>query len=105
MSVELIVPSAGESITQVYIGPWHKKPGEVVQKGEAVVDLETEKATIELPAPESGRLTKILFEQGEIVDVGAVIGYIEAGEIADTSVPEATAPAPAVPPVDRKSVV
>src|SRR5215510_9787392 len=77
MSVELKVPIVGESITEVEIGGWLKKQGEVVQKDEPVVTLESEKATVELPAPETGTLTQVLKQKGEVAKVGEVIGYLE----------------------------
>src|SRR5882762_11677011 len=77
MSLELKVPTVGESITEVEIGGWLKKQGEVVQKDEPVVTLESEKATVELPAPEAGTITQVLKQKGEVAKVGEVIAYLE----------------------------
>jgi len=77
MSLELKVPTVGESITEVEIGGWLKKQGEVVQKDEPVVTLESEKATVELPAPETGTITQILKQKGEVAKVGEVIAILE----------------------------
>ena len=77
MALELKVPEVGESITEVEIGDWLKKPGEAVQKDEPVVTLESEKATVELPAPEAGTITKVLKQKGEVAKVGEVIAYLE----------------------------
>jgi 2-oxoglutarate dehydrogenase E2 component (dihydrolipoamide succinyltransferase) len=77
MALELKVPVVGESITEVEIGGWLKKQGEVVQKDEPVVTLESEKATIELPAPEAGTITQVLKQKGEVAKVGEVIAYLE----------------------------
>src|SRR5882724_5781470 len=77
MSLELKVPTVGESITEVEIGDWLKKQGEVVQKDEPVVTLESEKATVELPAPEAGTITQVLKQKGEVAKVGEVIAYLE----------------------------
>jgi 2-oxoglutarate dehydrogenase E2 component (dihydrolipoamide succinyltransferase) len=77
MSLELKVPTVGESITEVEIGGWLKKQGEVVQKDEPVVTLESEKATVELPAPETGTITQVLKQKGEVAKVGEVIAYLE----------------------------
>src|SRR2546423_3198359 len=77
MPIELKIPQVGESITEVEIGAWLKRQGEVVQKDEPVVTLESEKATVELPAPESGTVAQILKQQGEVAKVGEVIGYLE----------------------------
>jgi 2-oxoglutarate dehydrogenase E2 component (dihydrolipoamide succinyltransferase) len=77
MPVELIVPSVGESITEVEIGDWLKKQGEVVMEDEPVVIIETEKVSVELPAPTTGTITKLVKQTGEKASVGDVIGYME----------------------------
>ncbi len=77
MAVELKIPSAGESITEVQIGSWLKDEGDFVELDESVVELETDKASMELPAPARGVLSKILKRSGEIVPIGTVIGLIE----------------------------
>jgi 2-oxoglutarate dehydrogenase E2 component (dihydrolipoamide succinyltransferase) len=78
MAIELKVPPVGESITEVEIGDWLKGKGESVTKDDPVVTLESEKATIELPAPESGTLTTILKEKGQVAAIGEVIGLMDA---------------------------
>src|SRR5207253_1725511 len=83
MAIELKVPSVGESITEVEIGDWLKAEGEAVAKDENVVVIESEKATVELPAPAAGKLTKIHKKQGESAKVGDVIGEIEEGAPAE----------------------
>src|SRR5215813_11508182 len=77
MPVELVVPSVGESITEVEIGDWLKKQGEAVNQDDPVVVIETEKVTVELPAPASGTVTSVLKKKGDKASVGDVIGYIE----------------------------
>jgi len=77
MPVELVVPSVGESITEVEIGDWLKNPGEQIHQDEPVVVIETEKVTVELPAPASGTLTTTLKHKGDKATVGDVIGYME----------------------------
>ena len=77
MPVELVVPSVGESITQVEIGDWLKSPGDAVAQDDPVVVIETDKVTVELPAPASGTITKMLKKKGEKAAVGDVIGYME----------------------------
>ena len=77
MPVELVVPSVGESITEVEIGDWLKNPGELLRQDEPVVVIETDKVTVELPAPTSGTLTTMLKRKGEKASVGDVIGYME----------------------------
>jgi 2-oxoglutarate dehydrogenase E2 component (dihydrolipoamide succinyltransferase) len=79
MSLDLKVPAVGESITEVEIGDWLKKEGDFVRKDETIAVLETEKATVELPSPESGKLSKILKQKGATAKVGEVIAQIEAG--------------------------
>lgn len=79
MPVELRVPSAGESISEVRIGAWRKAEGDYVRMDEVVVELETDKAAMELPAPASGTLGRILAPEGADASVGDVIGLIEEG--------------------------
>jgi 2-oxoglutarate dehydrogenase E2 component (dihydrolipoamide succinyltransferase) len=79
MAIELKVPALGESVTEVEIGDWLKKPGEMVQRDEPVVVLESEKASMELPAPASGKISQVLKKRGDTAVVGEVIAYLEAG--------------------------
>jgi 2-oxoglutarate dehydrogenase E2 component (dihydrolipoamide succinyltransferase) len=80
MAVELKIPSAGESITEVQIGTWLKNEGDYVERDESVVEIETDKASMELPAPVGGILARRLKQAGDIVPVGAVIALIEEAE-------------------------
>lgn len=80
MAVELKVPQSGESITEVQIGEWRKAVGERVERDEVLVDIETDKAAMELPAPVSGVLAKIVKGAGEEAGVGEVIALINEGE-------------------------
>ena len=96
MAVELRVPSAGESITEVQIGAWLKPEGAYVERDEAVVEIETDKASMELPAPVSGFLTKHVRQAGEVVPVGTVIALIEEAERPTTPLPAHVAPPPGV---------
>jgi 2-oxoglutarate dehydrogenase E2 component (dihydrolipoamide succinyltransferase) len=77
MAIELKVPEVGESITEVEIGEWLKAPGQTVRKDEPVVTLESEKATVELAAPESGTLKQVLKEKGATAKIGEIIGYLD----------------------------
>lgn len=86
MSVELRVPSSGESIAEVYIGTWRKAEGDVVTAGETIVELETDKAALELPSPVSGKLVKILKAEGEAAEIDEVIAIIEEGAEGTASV-------------------
>ncbi|HEX4414487.1 MAG TPA: 2-oxoglutarate dehydrogenase complex dihydrolipoyllysine-residue succinyltransferase [Lacipirellulaceae bacterium] len=95
MSIELKIPEVGESVREVQIGRWLKREGDVVALDENVVELETDKASMELPAPAAGVLGKILKREGDMVTVGDVIGYVENGDAAKTNTPAPAAPAPA----------
>ncbi|MDB6028246.1 MAG: 2-oxoglutarate dehydrogenase, subunit, dihydrolipoamide succinyltransferase [Verrucomicrobiales bacterium] len=77
MPIELKVPSVGESITEVEIGDWLTREGDFIEKDKNVAVIETEKATVELPSPISGNITKILKRKGETAKVGEVIALIE----------------------------
>src|SRR5262245_19970273 len=77
MPVNLVVPSVGESITEVEIGDWLKQEGEPVDQDEPVVVIETEKVSVELPAPMNGTITTQLKHKGDKASVGDVIGYLE----------------------------
>jgi len=101
MTVELKVPAVGESITEVEIGDWLKAEGASVAQDENLAVIETEKATVELPAPAAGRLTKILKPTGATAKVGEVIGLLEAGKSEPASAP--TAPAAPAPSPDKPS--
>ena len=77
MPVPLKVPNVGESITEVEIGEWLKKNGDFAAENDPVVVIETEKATLDLPAPISGKVTEVLKKTGEKAAGGEVIGYME----------------------------
>lgn len=78
MSTDIKVPTLGESITEATIGQWFKKVGDTVEADEPVVELETDKVTVEVPAPAAGVIEAIAAESGETVEVGALIGAIGA---------------------------
>src|SRR6201997_4355385 len=79
MATEIKVPTLGESITEATVAKWLKRPGEAVAVDEPVAELETDKVTLEVPAPASGTLAEILAEEGANVPVGAVLGRIADG--------------------------
>ncbi len=79
MGVELTVPTLGESISEAVVGKWHKKVGEAVTADEPLVVLETDKVTIDVPAPAGGSLENISRKEGDRVKVGEVLGSIAAG--------------------------
>lgn len=79
MSHEIIIPSPGESVTEITVGTWLKQDGEWVEKDEPICEIESDKATLEVGAPNEGILS-ISAKEGEELDVGAVLGTVEAGE-------------------------
>jgi 2-oxoglutarate dehydrogenase E2 component (dihydrolipoamide succinyltransferase) len=85
MATEIKVPSLGESITEATVAKWLKRPGEAVAVDEPVAELETDKVTLEVPAPASGTLAEILAEEGANVPVGAVLGRIADGRAAEAA--------------------
>jgi len=124
MNVEIKVPTLGESIVEATVAQWFKSPGEAVAADEPLVELETDKVTLEVPAPAGGKLSEVRAKTGENVEVGAILGVIEEGaagkpaaaapkaetsaktESAPPSAPAETPPAPAMPlsPAVRKLV-
>ena len=95
MATEINVPVLGESVTEATVSKWFKQPGETVHLDEPIVELETDKVTIEVPAPAAGVLASIAFDAGTDVGVGAVLGAID--ETATGAAP--SAPTPTVAPV------
>jgi 2-oxoglutarate dehydrogenase E2 component (dihydrolipoamide succinyltransferase) len=97
---EIRVPALGESVTEATIGKWFKQPGEAVAVDEPLVELETDKVTIEVPAPAAGVLADIAAKDGDTVAVGAVLGQIKEGaagaavKAAPAATPTAAEPAP-----------
>jgi len=95
MSIELKIPTIGESITEVQIDEWLKSPGETVRQDEPIVALETEKTSLDLPAPLSGVLVKVLKKKGEMAQVGEVIAYLDEAAVPnDTAAPSASGKTP-----------
>ncbi len=96
MSIELKIPTIGESITEVQIDEWLKSPGETVRQDEPIVSLETEKTSLDVPAPVSGVLVKVLKKKGEMAHVGDVIAYLDETAVPnETAAPAASGKAPA----------
>jgi 2-oxoglutarate dehydrogenase E2 component (dihydrolipoamide succinyltransferase) len=102
-TVELKVPSVSESVTEVEIAEWLKSKGDPVRQDENVLVLETDKATLELPSPVAGRLTKVLRKKGDRVQVGDLLGEIEAGDFASPAAAPSRERKPAAKPVKAKS--
>ncbi len=99
MATEIRVPTLGESVTEATIGQWFKKVGDTVAADEPVVELETDKVTIEVPAPAAGVLEQIVANPGDTVNVGALIGAIGSGAgVAAAPAAASPAAAPAAAP-------
>ncbi len=103
MSVELIVPQLGESITEAIVGKWHKKVGEAVSADEPVVVLETDKVTIDVQAPAAGALGNITHKEGDKVKIGDVLGLIEPGQAGARAPEVKPLAAPAAAPAPEKA--
>ena len=98
MSTEVKVPVLGESITEATLGEWLKKPGDAVKADEPIASLETDKVSIEVPAPVAGTMGPQIVKVGDTVNVGAVIATIEAGSAAASKAEGQAAPAPSAVP-------
>jgi 2-oxoglutarate dehydrogenase E2 component (dihydrolipoamide succinyltransferase) len=100
MATEIRVPSLGESVVEATVGQWFKQAGDAVAADEPLVELETDKVTVEVPAPASGVLAEIAVKSGDTVAVGAVLGMIGDG----AAIPAAAAPmkTPAPPTEPKK---
>jgi 2-oxoglutarate dehydrogenase E2 component (dihydrolipoamide succinyltransferase) len=93
MATEVKVPTLGESVTEATVGQWLKKPGEAVKADEPIVSLETDKVAVDVPSPVAGVLGDIIAKEGDTVEVGALLAYVNAGGAA--AAPSAPAAAPA----------
>jgi 2-oxoglutarate dehydrogenase E2 component (dihydrolipoamide succinyltransferase) len=104
---DIRVPTLGESVTEATVGKWFKQPGDAVAVDEPLVELETDKVTLEVPAPAAGVLGEIMAKNGETVGVGAVLGMIKDGATAAApaapAAKAADAPKPAAPAAAPKS--
>lgn len=92
--VQIVVPPLGESVSEATIARWHKKAGEAVKMDELIVELETDKVTLEVNAPANGTVAEILVNEGDSVVVGTLLGNIAAGAAAAVAAPSSPAPAP-----------
>jgi 2-oxoglutarate dehydrogenase E2 component (dihydrolipoamide succinyltransferase) len=101
MPIELKIPAVGESITEVQISEWLKSEGDLVKQDETIAVIDSEKATLDLPSPQSGRLVKILHQAGETVAVGTVVAHLEAVGEAGKSKPEETTSTPEAKSADK----
>ncbi len=99
MAKEIVVPTLGESVTEATVAKWFKAVGDAVTADEPLLELETDKVTLEVPAPATGKLSEIVAADGADVGVGAVLGRIEegSGAAAAPKAPAEAAPAPTPP--------
>ena len=116
MTVEIKVPAMGESVTEATISKWFKKEGESVKRDEPLLELETDKVTVEVPSPADGSIESITAQAGSTVAVGALLGAIAEGKAgsapaptaaapkAEAPKPAAPAPAPAAPKTDAPAM-
>ncbi|MGD9501373.1 MAG: biotin/lipoyl-containing protein, partial [Methyloceanibacter sp.] len=111
MATEIRVPSLGESVVEATVGQWFKDAGDAVKADEPLVELETDKVTVEVPAPAAGVLAEIAVKSGETVAVGAVLGTIGDGvgrakpvKAKQPQAAEPPAPAPKAPPTEPKKL-
>jgi 2-oxoglutarate dehydrogenase E2 component (dihydrolipoamide succinyltransferase) len=98
MATEIRVPALGESISEATVGKWFKKAGEPVRADEPLVELETDKVTLEVNAPGAGVLSEITAETGQTVAIGALLGQLSGGAAAPAAAGAAAKAAPAPPP-------
>ncbi|WP_414464247.1 2-oxoglutarate dehydrogenase complex dihydrolipoyllysine-residue succinyltransferase [Hyphomicrobium sp. DY-1] len=98
MSIEIRVPTLGESVTEATVGKWFKNSGDAVTADEPLVELETDKVTVEVPAPASGVLGEILVQSGSTVEVGALLAALNEGGAAAAPAKSEAKAAPPPPP-------
>lgn len=89
MATEIRVPTLGESVSEATVGTWFKKVGDAIKADEPILELETDKVTIEVPAPAAGTLSEIVAQAGETVGLGALLGQIAEGAGAAAAAPAA----------------
>src|SRR5690242_14526120 len=97
MSIEIKVPAMGESVTEATVARWFKREGDAVKRDEPLLELETDKVTVEVPAPADGMLESISVKDGDTVEVGTLLGAIAEGAAGKPSVVTATNPTAATP--------
>ena len=92
MSIEIHVPTLGESVSDATIARWIKKAGDAVAADEPIVELETDKVTLEVPSPVAGKLGEIIAAEGETVEVGALLARVEEGAAGAKPAPKQDTP-------------
>lgn len=98
MSIEVKVPVLPESVTDATVATWYKQPGDFVRRDENLVDLETDKVVLEVPAPADGVLKSIVVESGDVVEANQVLATVEEGEVPAEEKAESVAPKAAASP-------
>ena len=105
MTIDIKVPTLGESVTEATVAKWFKAAGEQVAADEPLVELETDKVTLEVPSPAAGKVESIAAEEGATVEVNALLGAIAEGELGEAPAPPAPAPKPEPAPAPTPSPV
>ncbi|HSZ12161.1 MAG TPA: 2-oxoglutarate dehydrogenase complex dihydrolipoyllysine-residue succinyltransferase [Rhizomicrobium sp.] len=105
MSIQIKVPAMGESVTEATVARWFKKEGDAVSRDEPLVELETDKVTVEVPSPVSGTIESISAKEGGTVQVGAILGAITEGAVGAAPAKPAPAAAPAPKPAEAPKPV
>jgi 2-oxoglutarate dehydrogenase E2 component (dihydrolipoamide succinyltransferase) len=100
MSIQIKVPAMGESVTEATVARWFKKEGDAVTRDEPLCELETDKVTVEVPAPADGAIESISVKEGDTVQVGTVLGAIAEGKSGAAAAPAKAAPVAAPKPVE-----
>ena len=94
MSIDVLIPQIGESVATVFIAKWRAKVGDLIVAGAPIMDLDSDKASMEVPSPSSGRITELLVAEGDEVPVLSVVARIDETATAGAA-PATSAPAPA----------
>jgi 2-oxoglutarate dehydrogenase E2 component (dihydrolipoamide succinyltransferase) len=105
MTVQIKVPAMGESVTEATVARWFKKEGDAVTRDEPLLELETDKVTVEVPAPADGSIESISVKEGDTVQVGTVLGAIAEGKVGAVSAPAAKNPDAAAPKAEAPKPV
>ena len=105
MTIEILVPDLPESVADATVATWHKKPGEAVARDEVIVDIETDKVVLEVPAPEAGVLEAILEEEGATVLSKQLLAKIKPGAVAGEPTKDTTEDTEASPDKRHKAAL
>ena len=104
MALIIELPQVGESVVEGTIGKWLKQPGDHIERYDALVEVVTDKVTMEMPSPVSGKLLRILAQEGETIPMGAPIAEVESNDVLESTTPDTIIPAPAVAPATPAKV-